>query len=78
MIIGFFVGIPPIIFICANGLIIGALISILLPDAGPTVVAASLAPHGVIEIPLVLLATSLGISIGWESIKIPQPTFARR
>ncbi|MFC1983259.1 stage II sporulation protein M [Chloroflexota bacterium] len=69
MILGFFLGIPPIIFICANGFIIGTLIAVLLPEAGPTVVAASLAPHGVIEIPLVLLAASLGISIGWESIK---------
>ena len=69
IILGMLIGIPPFIFICANGLIVGTLISVIMPESGPAVVAASLAPHGVIEIPLVLLATALGISIGWESIK---------
>ena len=71
IILGFLLGIPPFIFICANGLIIGAVISIVMPEVGPTLVVASLAPHGVIEIPLVLLGTALGILIGWESI-VPQ------
>jgi stage II sporulation protein M len=58
-----------VLFICGNGLILGALISAVEPVKGLGYVVTSLAPHGVIEIPMLLLATSLGFTVGWESLK---------
>jgi len=45
------------------------LISEVEPVRGLGYVVASLAPHGVIEIPMLLLATALGFRVGLESLK---------
>ncbi len=67
--LGTLLGIPSLIFICANGLIIGVLVSGVKSIMGSTFVIASLVPHGVVEIPIILLATALGFMMGWESLK---------
>ena len=69
IVFGVLLGLPPVLFICVNGLILGALISEVEPVRGLGYVIASLAPHGVIEIPMLLLATALGFTVGWESLK---------
>ncbi len=68
-VLGTLLGIPPLIFICTNGLIIGAVVSGVKSVMGLIFVTASLVPHGVVEIPIVLLATALGFMMGWESLK---------
>jgi len=45
------------------------LVSALQSDIGFIPIIASLAPHGIIEIPLLILSTSLGFIIGMESIR---------
>jgi len=62
-------GLPPFLFVTANGFVIGVLASGLESDAGYGVLIAGLAPHGVIEIPILLLATALGFTAGRESFK---------
>ena len=69
MLLGIFLGLPPFLFIVLNGLVIGVLISGLVETAGYTVVVASLAPHGVIEIPLVLVSSAIGFMLGLESLR---------
>lgn len=69
IVLGLILGLPPIFFIGANGFIIGVTITALKSSMGYGVIAASLAPHGVIEIPLLLLSASLGLRVGWESLK---------
>ncbi len=69
VILGIFFGLPPLFFVCFNGFILGALISELKPVVGYGVIAASILPHGVVEIPIMLLATALGFTVGWESLK---------
>lgn len=69
IVMGIALGIPPFVFIVFNGFIIGAIVSVLGSAVGYGVIAASLVPHGIIEIPVLLLSTALGLSVGLESIK---------
>ena len=52
-----------------NGFILGGLGAALESAHGWRYVVASLVPHGVIEIPVILLAAALGLSVGMESLR---------
>ncbi len=67
--LGILLGIPPLIFVAANGFMLGAAVSVLKSTVGYGLIAAGLAPHGIIEIPLLLLASALGLRVGWESLR---------
>jgi len=67
--LGILVGIPPLLFIGLNGFIIGSVGSALESVKGWRYVIASVVPHGMIEIPMILLATALGLTVGMESLK---------
>lgn len=67
--LGILLGLPPILFIGLNGFILGGLGSALESANGWTYVIASFVPHGAIEIPVILLATALGLTVGMESLK---------
>ena len=67
--LGILLGLPPLLFIGLNGFIVGGLGSALESANGWTYVIASFVSHGVIEIPVILLATALGFTVGVESIK---------
>ncbi len=69
VILGIVLGLPPIIFLVFNGLIIGVVIGGMKSITGYGVIAASLIPHGIIEIPALVLSTALGLMIGMESLK---------
>lgn len=55
----------PLFFLVANGIMIGYLVSNPATGMSPAEVAAALLPHGIIEIPAVLLAAGYGIRLGW-------------
>jgi stage II sporulation protein M len=67
--LGILLGLPPILFIGLNGFVLGGLGSALEAVNGWRCAVASLIPHGVIEIPVVLLATALGLTVGMESAR---------
>jgi stage II sporulation protein M len=67
--LGILLGIPPLLFIGLNGFIVGSVGSALESIKGWKYVIASVVPHGVIEIPILLLATALGLTVGMESLK---------
>lgn len=67
--LGTLLGLPPILFIGLNGFILGGLGSALETVNGWRYAVASFVPHGVIEIPVILLATALGLTIGMESVR---------
>jgi stage II sporulation protein M len=64
--LGIVLGIPPVIFVCYNAYTIGSLVAALGPELGYGTVIASLVPHGIIEIPVLVFSTALGLSIGAE------------
>jgi stage II sporulation protein M len=67
--LGILLGIPPLLFIGVNGFIVGSVGSALQSIKGWKYVMASVVPHGVLEIPMLLLATALGLTVGMESFK---------
>jgi stage II sporulation protein M len=67
--LGILLGIPPLLFIGLNGFIVGSVGSALESVMGWRYVMASVVPHGVIEIPMLLLATALGLTVGMESLR---------
>lgn len=69
IVMGIAVGLPSLFFAGFNGFTIGVVVAALKPIVGYGVIAASLAPHGIIEIPVLLLSTALGLSIGMESLR---------
>lgn len=67
--LGVLLGLPPVLFIGLNGFILGGLGSALESVEGWRYVMASFLPHGVIEIPVILLAAALGLTVGVESLR---------
>jgi stage II sporulation protein M len=67
--LGILLGLPPLVFIGLNGFILGGLSSALESVNGWRYAMASFVPHGVIEIPVILLAAALGLTVGMESLK---------
>lgn len=55
----------PLFFLVANGVVIGYLVAHPAPGVTAADLAAALLPHGVIEIPAILLAAGYGIRLGW-------------
>jgi stage II sporulation protein M len=66
---GIVLGIVPLLVLVLNGFIIGTIVRLLLVENGLPFIIAGLVPHGIIEIPLLLLSTSIGIRIGHEVLR---------
>ena len=69
IVLGILLGVPPVLFIGLNGFVVGSVGSALESLKGWRYVIASVVPHGVIEIPMILLATALSLTVGIESLK---------
>lgn len=69
MVLGIMLGLPTLFFIGSNGFIIGITVAALKSHVGYGIIAASLIPHGIIEIPVLLLTSALGLKIGTESVR---------
>jgi stage II sporulation protein M len=69
VLLGILLGLPPVLLVALNGFVLGGLGSALESAKGWTYVMASFMPHGVIEIPVILLAAALGLTVGMESLK---------
>ena len=67
--LGILLGLLPLLFVGLNGFVLGGLGSALESVNGWRYVMASFLPHGIIEIPVILLATALGLAVGMESLK---------
>jgi len=64
MLLGVFFGIAPMIFVIFNGILLGIVFDVFSRDLGVWKVTAMLVPHGIIEIPAVLIACSYGLRLG--------------
>jgi stage II sporulation protein M len=61
---GFFFGIFPFIFIFINGYLVGMVVFVKGSEVGFQTVILSLLPHGILEIPAVILASAYGMRLG--------------
>ena len=58
-------GIIPVIFVGGNGLLLGLVASQVSSEKGALFVLAATLPHGIIEIPMVLISSGLGLRLGY-------------
>lgn len=58
--------ITPLAFVVLNGYIVGVVVFF---SSSPFVAAVGILPHGIIEIPMILFATSMGTRLGWLTLK---------
>lgn len=65
IVLGIVFGIFPIFSLLANGYLIG----IIAQYHGPVVFLAGIVPHGIFEIPALLLGAGAGIGLGWTAVK---------
>jgi stage II sporulation protein M len=57
-------GIIPVIFIGGNGLLLGLVANQVSREQGALFVLAAILPHGIIEIPMILISSGLGLRLG--------------
>ena len=65
VILGIGLGIVPLFFVAANGAILGMFTGIVSRQQGTLFVIAAILPHGIIEIPMLLLSVGIGFRLGY-------------
>lgn len=68
MVSGIVIGIPTLLILMSNGLIIGAVVGWVIREVGAIVAIMSILPHGIIEIPAVVICGAYGLYIGASSM----------
>lgn len=69
IVLGVFVGIFPLYFVTVNGYFIGVVVYDAIQKEGALYVLAAILPHGIIELPVILFASAIGIRIGISTIR---------
>ncbi|WP_048084315.1 stage II sporulation protein M [Archaeoglobus profundus] len=64
MLLGLAFGVIPVLFIAINGFTIGVVSAVVSKNVGLLKVLLMLIPHGILEIPAVLIACSYGLKLG--------------
>jgi len=73
MMLGVFIGFFPFLSLWGNGTVVGLLYGKFIAEGGNSLVfLMGILPHGVIEIPAILIAASQGFRLGKEIISPPQ------
>ena len=76
MLLGTLFGIVPILFIFVNGLLIGIVSFVIIAKEGVRFLVLGTVPHGVFEIPAVLISAAYGMRLGkryWRKLKYGEP-----
>lgn len=61
---GILLGVLPLFMLIANGMILGYVLSLQENESTITIVLKGILPHGIIEIPVILLACAYGLKLG--------------
>ncbi len=64
LVLGTGLGIIPFIVAAANGLVLGMLTDFVSRQKGALFVLAAIIPHGIIEVPMVLISVGIGFRLG--------------
>jgi stage II sporulation protein M len=70
VILGFILGIPPLLFVAFNGFFVGWISYITAKERGILFVIATILPHGVIEIPTITFSAAMGMGLGYQLIHL--------
>ncbi len=66
LLLGVGLGVIPVLFVAANGVIIGMFANLIAKQNGTLFVIAALVPHGIIEVPMVLISAGVGLRLGYK------------
>ena len=69
MLLGVLLGLAPLLVLIVNGAALGAIVFLTIPVRGLERTLLAILPHGVLELPAVWLATSIGLMLGGLAIK---------
>jgi stage II sporulation protein M len=69
VVLGLVLGIAPLLFMMANGIVIGIVVGATLAKAGILYVMVGILPHGIIEMPMVFLSAAIGLKLGFDVIR---------
>jgi len=69
LLLGVLFGIAPAVFVMVNGFLIGALAQQLVQTRGLALVLAAFLPHGVLELPSVLISSAIGMRFGHKAVR---------
>ncbi len=64
IILGVGFGLVPVIFLTFNGMLIGVVIGSVAKIEGIMFVAKAILPHGVLELPMIIISSAIGLRIG--------------
>jgi stage II sporulation protein M len=67
--LGVFGGLLPLIFLLVNGYVIGLVLHFSIGSDGAWTAFLAIAPHGIFELPAILLGTSVGLRLGFRALK---------
>lgn len=62
--LGLGLGVIPLLIVFVNGIAMGLVIALAMSQTGPLFMAAALLPHGIIEIPAVVISAAIGLRFG--------------
>jgi len=65
IVLGVGFGIIPVIFVGGNGIILGLVANQVSREQGTLLVLAAILPHGILEIPMILISSGLGLRLGY-------------
>jgi stage II sporulation protein M len=68
LLLGALFGIVPVVFLFVNGAALGVALSLSIRTRGLWTSLASIAPHGVVELPAVFLGMSIGLMLGAQTL----------
>lgn len=68
LVLGVFFGVVPLLFIAYNGYFLGIFSYKILMEQSLLYLAGGLLPHGIIEIPMVVISAAVGIRLGLKVI----------
>jgi stage II sporulation protein M len=69
ILLGFALGIIPFGFLIINGFVIGIFAHYQTVENGALFVLAGLTPHGIIEIPMLIISSAIGMKIGYVALQ---------
>jgi stage II sporulation protein M len=70
LVLGIGFGFVPFFLIAVNGLFLGMVAETFSSEKGILFVLAAVVPHGIIELPMVLLSAAIGLRLGYEMYRV--------
>ncbi len=73
LLFGLIAGVFPLFFVISNGLVIGIMLEMVVAKlgaiGGAVVFTAGILPHGILELPAVLISTAMGLNLGYRALR---------